>query len=449
MRVKLQKRACRRNLSVSAKIGGKIFYVFGNQVRATSVVDLDKDRAVGDVFQEEISYIAAHGGNLVLLFGNTLRTYVVGVDTLTELDSAVLLDVPARVRCCGDALVFLFADNRLQVKRRVLFTVDIVADYVHGGAGALVDMCVAENRMYWLARDGRIFETECIGRQRVLRLGRPLLMLPSMEDAVCEHVAVAGVLVAVAGGDRCAVYRKRGRALVLKYTYAGVVYGVQSHRGSVFCEGHGLLRMDEAPEMVLEGRVERFYGDVVVFRDRIAFIEDEEQPAGECGGVALLHEQSACARAERLLAPVVEYDLESALGAPESTAEDALQRVGDELAEMYNDIYVELHTLEESFREKERVLSLKYRELVRSVDEIDERKACVVRKQNDLILGTERLWAGIRCGVDTGRTMEAIARARESIARMAPLRNGALLRALRAQRSVLASRMHTGRGHRP
>lgn len=433
---------------MSAKIGGKIFCVFDNQIHIKSVVNPDKSRAVGAVFQEEISHIAAHRGNLVLLFGNILRTYVIGVDTLSEIYSAVLLDVPAKVCCSSDALVFLLADNRLQVKGRVLHTVDIVADCVHSRTAVLVDVCFAENRMYCLARDGRIFETECIGERRVLRLGRPLLMFPNMENAVCEHVAVSGALAAVAESDRCFVYRRCGRVLVLKYTYAGVVYGVQSHRESIFCKGHGLLRMDNAPEMVLEGRVERFFGEIAVFHDKIAFIEDEELPACEPSGFALLHEQSACTRTEKLLAPVVEYDLDRMLSVPESTVNEALQRVTDELAEMYNDIYVELHTLEESFREKERVLSIKFRELVRSVDAIDERKACIVRKQNDLILGTERLWAGIRCGVDIDYTTERIARARESIARMVPLRNGALLRALRTQHSVLASRMHTNSGHR-
>lgn len=449
MRVKLRERRCRRDLSVSAKIGGKIFYVFGNQIHAKSIVDPDKSKAVGDVFQDEISYIAAQRGNLVLLFGNTLRTYVVGVDTLSELDSAVLHDIPTRVCCCGDALIFLFRDNRLQIKRRVLRTVDVVADSVYDRVAMLVDVCSEGDKTYWLARDGRMFETECIGEHRTLRLGRPLLMLPNTEDAVCEHIAVSGALAVVAGSNCCAVYRKCGRALVLKYTYAGVVHCVQSYRRSVFCSGHGLLRMDDAPEMVLEGHVERFFGEIVVFHDRIAFIEDKEPPVCARDGVALLHEQNAWARAERLLAPVVGYDLERVLGAPGSTVEDVLKRVADELAEIYNNIHVELHTLEQSFREKERVLGLKYRELVRSVDSIDERKACIVRKQNDLILGTERLWAGIRCGTDTGCTKEKIAQARESIVQMAPLRNSALLRTLRAQRSVLESRVQMNRAHWP
>lgn len=114
---------------------------------------------------------------------------------------------------------------------------------------------------------------------------------------------------------------------------------------------------------------------------------------------------------------------------------------------MYNDIYIELRTLEESFREKERVLGLKYRELVRSVDAIDERKACVVRKQNDLMLSTENLWAGIRCGFDMGGAVEKTERARESIARMEPQRNDVFLRVLRAQRSVLESRIRVHAGH--
>eukprot|EP00866_Antonospora_locustae_P002506 jgi/Antlo1/2506/481 len=147
MRVKLRERVCRRDLSMSAKIGGKIFCVFDNQIHIKSVVNPDKSRAVGAVFQEEISHIAAHRGNLVLLFGNILRTYVIGVDTLSEIYSAVLLDVPAKVCCSSDALVFLLADNRLQVKGRVLHTVDIVADCVHSRTAVLVDVCFAVKHM--------------------------------------------------------------------------------------------------------------------------------------------------------------------------------------------------------------------------------------------------------------------------------------------------------------
>lgn len=441
MRIELAQRKCTRDLSLATRIGNKIFYVHRNEVFVKSVAEFNCSKKMRVSFAGEVSAVTSHRGNLVLVFGNVARTYLVGMDELTQVHEFSLPDVPVQISSSDTTLIFLYRENKIQIKDKTFHDVVVTFDPKPRDFCEIVCVFHANCKAYFLTTKGSVFETPSFCERRTVILCTPLKILPESAE-VYNSIVVCGKLVFLSRRDQYAVYEKHNSILVLKYTYSGSEISLEKHNRNVFCIGNGLLRINDSPELICDGRVDRLFGNMAVFRDKVVFVENhDEDLVASSSSVVLLHESDAERRSERLLGTLLRFDLSQAVQHAPQDFEEAAKKVVGDLRMAYSDAYVELKTLEESFKEKERVLDTKYKELVRSVGEIDAQKSQIVKKQAILAKEVENMWNSICFDTDTSEVTAKIMEVTEAIRQMQPARSEKYIRILRVQRSILRNRV--------
>lgn len=387
----------------------KLIYVKDNSFFMRKLADINNPIRLNYTLKNEINYILSHNNHIVTVEGSQLNTFYLSYDSLVLINSVSLLSVPLKVILEEEYLIFLFSNNRMQIKKRILEDVGLICDE------RIIDIFYYEVP-YFLSNKGKVYKSNPFFMTKNALCKEEIILLPQLNTKFFRKLFILKDKLVLYSNDKFYLYKKKENVYFLDYQFINNPIEIFSFKERILNIKNGLHDFTDGPIKLFECEILNFYENFFLTKNKIYFLEEFYQKLINDLISDNIYNKSYKKRTEELLTPLLEYDFPKFNS--QNDINTILLQINNELYFNYQKISLELQTLTKSFDKKISSLINLEKIMKNKINEVDSFKMKLFSKQKNLLEKVLKEEKKLPVNFDNKNIKELINKIKEKLCRI-------------------------------
>ncbi|RVD91904.1 hypothetical protein TUBRATIS_16240 [Tubulinosema ratisbonensis] len=363
-------------LEMSCLHNQRLIYIKDNTFYMRKLADINNPIKLNYNIKNEITHLLSYKNNLISIEGNKLNILHLNYDSFVLVESVNLLNVPLKVILEEEYLIFLFLNNKIQIKKRNLENVELFCKE------EIIDLFFYE-QPYFLSKKGNVYKCKPFFMTKSVVCKEKLILLPNLDTSFFHQLVITKEKLVLYSSHKLFLYKKKEDVYFLDYQFINNPVNLVSYKERIFNVKEGLHDFTDGPIKLLDCKILNFYKNFFLTKNKIYFLEESHSEIINNFIMDDIFVKPYKKRTEQLLLPLKNYIFPELKN--DSDIKKLLLQINNELFCEYQKIYFELQSLTETFNEKIKILFQLEQIFKDKAKEVDVLTVKVINKQKILL----------------------------------------------------------------